>query len=148
MFKFGKKAMRRSIMTVCAIFCLYCLPLQGYEVTTTPHATEAKSDRAHYPMLAKRFSDTLKTHPPVSDCHLVLHASEIAEYVDRIEIAIQIDRQALITYLTEVHNIRFVTPRDQDRYLDSFSNTIRTTASEIFTEIKHESINASLSYSD
>jgi hypothetical protein len=148
MFKFGKTAMRRIIMTVCAIFCLLCLTLEGYEVTTMPQTVEVKSDRAHYPILAKRFSDTLKMHPPVSDCHLLLHTTTIADYVERIEIAIQIDRQALIAYLTEEHNIRFVTPRDQDRYLDSFANTIRTTASEIFTEVKHESINVSLTYSD
>lgn len=135
-------------MTFCTIFCLLCLPAAAYEVRTMPPKAEAGADRAHYPTFAKRFTDTLKTHPPVSDCHVLLHTSELADLVDRIEIAVKIDREALITFLTENHKIRFVSQKDQDRYLDSFKSTLRKAAADIFTDIKTEAIAVNISLSE
>lgn len=138
----------RTIIAISTIFCLLCLPAVGYEVRTTPPKTETGADRIHYPAFAKRFTDTLKTHPPVSDCHVLLHTSELADFVDKVEIAIKIDREALVTFLTEQHKIRFVSQKDQDRYLESFKSTIRKAAADIFTDIKNEAISVNISYSE
>ena len=136
-------------------FAFYCLlsfyttnTLDGIEVKTTPKVADPSADRVHYPLFAKRFTDTLLQHPPVADCHVLLQTTSVENFIDRIEIAIQIDRQALITYLTEQHSVRFASAKDQERYLESFSVSIRNSAAEIFSDIRHEAIHVKLSFSE
>lgn len=135
-------------MTASAIFCLLCLPVHAYEVRTVPQKVETGAERVHYPTFAKHFADTLKTHPPVSDCQVLLHTSELADLVDRIEIAVKIDREALITFLTEEHKMRFVSQNSQDRYLTSLKCTLHKAAKDIFTEIQHEAISVNINYAE
>ncbi|MCE5294863.1 MAG: hypothetical protein LLF94_09675 [Chlamydiales bacterium] len=143
--------MKNSILK----FAFYCLlsfyttnTLDGIEVKTGPIAADASADRVHYPLFAKRFTDTLLQHPPVADCHVLLQTTAVENFIDRVEIAIQIDRQALVAYLTDQYSARFASARDQERYLDSFSVSIRNSAAEIFTDIRHEAIHVKLSFSE
>lgn len=123
------------------LLSLISAPLVGVEVHTNAPSVTHASDRQHYALYAKRFSDMLMTHPPVSDCHVMVHDSAL-------EIAVEINRPTLVQFLTENHGIRFVSPRDLDRYLDSFKVHIRNSASEIFTEIEQQAINITLQVKD
>ncbi len=128
--------MRNSILKT-AIFCLLLQPLCGYEVKTETYKSEQSSDRGHYPEFAKRFSETLLSHPPVYDCHVQLHDFGL-------EISIQIDRPSLHNYLTEVHQKSAISHVDEQRYLHDFKITIKKAASDIFTDIKTDAIIVSI----
>lgn len=136
--------MRKTIIGMCTIFCLLCVNASGYEVRTTPPAAKIGVDRVHYPLAAKRFTDTLMTHPPVHDCHIHLVPGDFNNVIERIEISLDIDRTALTEYLTEVHKLRFVSQKDQDNYLTDLKITLKKSAAEIFTEIKSEAISVSI----
>ncbi len=136
--------MRKFIIIIRTIFCLLCLPILSLEVRTTPPAIEKSADRVHYSSFAKRFSDNLKLHPPVSDCQVHLKLVEIGDLFDHLEISIDLSRKALIAYLAEEHKLHIVTQRDQDRYIDSFRSSIKSAAFEIFSDIKHEAIKVNL----
>lgn len=136
----------KAIILFSAFFCLLCCPSYAYEVKTRPQDLATSADRVHYPLFAQHFCDTLKTHPPVSDCQVLLQKSGVSEFADNIEIAIKIDKEHLIAFLTNERKVLLVSQKDQDRYLTSLQFTIRKTASEIFTDIKHEAIKVSVSY--
>ncbi|MBS0635370.1 MAG: hypothetical protein JSR37_07910 [Verrucomicrobia bacterium] len=126
------------------IVLLLLLSLQGHAIevhTTNPPAHHSASDQQHYSLFAKRFSDMLMTHRPVSDCHVLVNSNSL-------HISIEINRPALIAFLTEELKIRFVSQKDQDRYLDSFRTNIHNAASEIFTEIAREAIHITLELKD
>ncbi len=133
---------------IFALFCFSSLPLDGYQVQTSSSATEASSDRIHYHAFANRFEETLKNHPPVADCQVDLLENEFENYVDQIEIAVQINREALLNFLHLEHKITFVSQNDQDRYLTAFKQSIHNAASEIFSDIKHQAIKVSLTFSE
>lgn len=113
-----------------------------------PPTASTHSNRAHYPEFAKRFADQAKTHPPVTDCHVSLLYAEFGDTVDRMQISIEVDRQALHNCLKELQSLRYVSPREQDRYLDSLQQGIRNAAAEVFSEIKKEAIHVQLAVKD
>lgn len=140
--------MKYSIIVKSLIFCLLTLPLASLEVRTEQHKSINGSEKIYYPDFARRFSDTLKTHPPVHDCTVHLLTKEGQNSIERLHIAIQIDRQALVTYLQGRSNRLFISLKDQEHYLTDFSYTIRQTAKEIFTEVSHEAIKVELSFAE
>ena len=135
--------MRYLIILLCTIFCMLYMPARGYEVHTTPRTQETVTHRADYPALATRFTDTLRTHPPVSDCHMVFHTND-HNLIERIELNIEMNVQALEDYLKDERNMHYVSRKEVDRYLSSFRISIQNAAHEIFSELKHEDISVNL----
>ncbi len=125
-------------MKLFAIFCLLSFaPIHAIEVRTS--MPEKKSDSHHYHLFAKQFADTIKSHSPVDECHVILNDIE-----KKLEIRVEFEKEVLTKFLAENHNIRFVSQSDTDRYLSNFRAALKKSASEIFTEIEKESITIQL----
>ncbi len=121
-------------MKVLAIFfMLFFIPIHAVEVRTS--LPEKKSDSHHYHLYAKQFAETIKSHAPIDECHVILHDIE-----KKLEIRIEFEKDVLTKFLSETHNIRFVSQSDRDRYISNLRTTLKNSASEIFTEIEKESI--------
>ncbi len=132
------------MLRIIFLFCLLTFPLYSYEVRTLPPAVDKSQERVHYHSLAGRFANTLRNHPPVTDCQVHVYLKEFNDLEDHLEISIEIDRPSLITHLSRERNTTFITQRDQDRYLESFALNIKKSAHEVFSEIKIEAIKINL----
>lgn len=100
-----------------------------------PRPQSTLADRSLYPMLATRFQDTLKTHPPVTECQLFFHHTE-----EQLTITIEISLEKLKSHLANVYQIRRPTNGDAERYLVNFRKNIQKAAAEVFVAIPLESI--------
>jgi hypothetical protein len=105
-----------------------------------PPKSEKSVDRPHYHAFAKRFADSLKNHPPVSDCQVLVLLTDHNFPADRIDIVVEMQHEALKDYLAKRHEVREVTQKDIDRYMSSFRSSIKQAAAEIFADIQKESI--------
>lgn len=136
--------MSKAIILKFTIFCLLLQPIGAYEVKTHAQTVEKSTNQSHYPDFAKRFSETLLTHPTVYDCHVELHAKEYNEVYSHIDIAIEIDKYALHSYLNEAHNKSDITRIDEIKYLHDLKVTVQKSAHETFSEIKIDAIKVSI----
>jgi len=128
----------RIINMYTILSLLFLMPLQAIEVRTSQSKVE-KSDFHNYQLYAKQFAETIKSHPPVEECHVLLHEAE-----KTVEIRIEFVREELLTYLSLAHNIRFVSQGDVDRYANNFKSAVKSSASEIFSELEQNSIRVDL----
>ena len=120
-------------------------PLYSLEVrTANPPPQNKAQERVHYHSFAAHFANTLKNHPPVTDCHVKVFLTDFKDLEDRLEIIVEIDRPSLITHLGKERNTTFITTRDSERYLDSFGQNIKQAAHEVFTDIKIEAIKVTI----
>lgn len=100
-----------------------------------PKPASTIADRSLYPMLASRFQDTLKAHPPVTECQLFFHHTE-----DQLTISVEISFSRLSSYLASAYQIRRPGQGDAERYLVNFRKNIQKAAAEVFVAIPLEKI--------
>lgn len=139
--------MRFISILIFALFCFSSLPDQCHGYEARSYETHP-SERVHYHAFATRFAETLKAHPPVTDCQVTLLENDFESFIDHIKISVEISREALLDFLHQEHNRRFVSQNDQDRYLIALQGSIHGAASEIFSDIKHEAIEVTLHFSN
>lgn len=101
------------------------------------------ANRSLYPVLAMRFQDTLKDHPPVSNCQLLFHQTE-----DQLTVMIELNYEKLIQYLANDYKIRRPTLGDAERYLTNFQKAIQKAASDVFVDIPINSIRVKTSFTN